>query len=110
MSFEKDSCGKNMLGLAGDYANYEIDKSRSPEALKHDIQRHILSNLGSDPERTGAYNHYMGLALAVRDRLIQQWIETQRSSYDRQAKRVYYLSLEYLPGKSLLNNLHCLGL
>lgn len=86
---------------------YEED---SLEGLKKDVIRHIVSTLGSDYSRPLPYNYYQGLALAVRDRLIDQWIKTQRSYYDESAKRVYYLSLEYLPGKSLINNLHCLGL
>ena len=78
--------------------------------LKRDIIRHIVSSLGLDYARRGEYNYYHGLALAVRDRMIDQWIRTQRSYYEDQSKRVYYLSMEYLPGKSLLNNLHCLGI
>ncbi|TVM19353.1 glycogen phosphorylase [Oceanidesulfovibrio indonesiensis] len=81
-----------------------------PEALKADAIRHIVSTLGSDYARKKKYNYYYGLALAVRDRLVEQWLTTQRSYYDEEAKRVYYLSLEYLPGKSLVNNLICLGL
>jgi glycogen phosphorylase len=87
-----------------------IYEKSGKEGLKKDIIRHIVSSLGSDYARLTPYNYYHGLALAVRDRLIDQWIKTQRSYYDEHAKRVYYLSLEYLPGKSLLNNLHCLGL
>ncbi len=80
------------------------------QALKQDIIRHIVSTLGSDYARKSPFNYYMGLVYAVRDRLIDMWIRTQRASYDAAAKRVYYLSMEYLPGKSLLNNLHCLCL
>jgi len=78
--------------------------------LKRDIIRHIVSSLGLDYARRGTYNYYHGLALTVRERLIDQWIRTQRSYYEDQSKRVYYLSMEYLPGKSLFNNLHCLGI
>ncbi|QJT09091.1 glycogen/starch/alpha-glucan phosphorylase [Oceanidesulfovibrio marinus] len=81
-----------------------------PEALKADVIRHIVSTLGSDYARKNHYNYYYGLALALRDRLVEQWLTTQRSYYDEETKRVYYLSLEYLPGKSLVNNLICLGL
>lgn len=86
---------------------YETD---TVSGLKRDIIRHIVSSLGSDYARRSDYNYYHGLALAVRDRMIDQWIRTQRSYYDDQSKRVYYLSMEYLPGKFLLNNLHCLGI
>jgi starch phosphorylase len=47
----------------------------------------------------------MGLAYSVRDRLIERWIKTQRSFYDTQSKRVYFLSLEFLPGRFLKNYL-----
>jgi len=86
---------------------YETD---TVAGLKRDIIRHIVSSLGNDYSRRSEYNYYHGLALAVRDRLIDQWIKTQRSYYEDETKRVYYLSMEYLPGKSLLNNLHCLGI
>jgi starch phosphorylase len=82
----------------------------SAEGLKRDIIRHIVSSLGSDYARAGAYAHMRGLSLAVRDRLIDSWVRTQRAFYGTGSKRVYYLSLEYLPGRSLLSNLHSLGL
>lgn len=95
----------------GDFLWHEhADNLNTVEILKRDIIRHIVSSLGNDYVSGDPFRYYHGLALAVRDRLIDLWIRTQRSYYDDQAKRVYYLSLEYLPGKSLLNNLHCLGL
>src|SRR6202008_377121 len=53
---------------------------------------------------------YLALALAVRDRLIQRWIRTQDAYYELDSKRVYYLSLEYLMGRTLGNSLIALGL
>ncbi|WP_081859267.1 glycogen/starch/alpha-glucan phosphorylase [Desulfohalovibrio reitneri] len=81
-----------------------------PEKLRADMRRHIVSNLGNDPSSPGRHEQYMGLSYAVRDRLIDQWIKTQRSLYDHDAKRVYYLSLEFLPGPFLKNNISNLGL
>jgi glycogen phosphorylase len=46
----------------------------------------------------------------VRDRLMRRWIETQQAYYREDAKRVYYLSLEFLMGKALENNLLALDL
>ena len=51
----------------------------------------------------------MALALSVRDRLINQWLQTQRQHHDAGAKRVYYLSLEFLMGRALGNNIINLG-
>jgi starch phosphorylase len=52
---------------------------------------------------------YHGLALAVRDRLIERWFNTQETYYYNDAKRVYYLSMEFLTGRVLLNNILNLG-
>jgi len=71
--------------------------------LKRSIQGHIISILGNDylpPRRDTFYN---GLAYCVRDRLIERWLKSQRSYYESGAKRVYYLSLEFLPGRFLKN-------
>jgi starch phosphorylase len=74
-------------------------------SLKDDILRHIQFTLGNDPGRLDRYSCFMGLAYAVRDRLIERWIKTERTLSDTLAKRVYYLSVEFLPGRFLRNYL-----
>jgi glycogen phosphorylase len=73
--------------------------------LKQEILHHICFTLGNDPERLSKFKVFMGLAYSVRDRLLEQWIKTQRALYDTLAKRVYFLSLEFLPGRFLKNYL-----
>ena len=73
--------------------------------LKDEIQRHIRFTMGRDPAKPNRHACFMGLAHSVRDRLIDRWIRTQRSQYDTLAKRVYFLSLEFLPGRFLMNYL-----
>ena len=80
------------------------------ESLKADLLRHMVSSQGLDTRRPAPEHVLRSLILAVRDRLIDRWIHTQRSFYEQDVKRVYYLSLEYLPGKLLMNCLHSLGL
>lgn len=53
---------------------------------------------------------FMGLAYSIRDRLVERWLRSQRSLYDTMAKRVYFLSLEFLPGRFLMNYLLSLDL
>jgi starch phosphorylase len=48
---------------------------------------------------------YEALAYVVRDRLVDRWFETQNAYYQADAKRVYYLSLEFLIGRTLLHNI-----
>ncbi|MCB2145590.1 MAG: glycogen/starch/alpha-glucan phosphorylase [Deltaproteobacteria bacterium] len=73
--------------------------------LKDEIQRHIRFTMGRDPAKPNRHACFMGLAYSIRDRLIDRWIRTQRSQYDTLAKRVYFLSLEFLPGRFLMNYL-----
>jgi starch phosphorylase len=78
----------------------------APEGnLIDQIRRHICFTLGNDPDKPNKYACYMGLAFAVRDRLIARWIRTQRELYDTLSKRIYFLSLEFLPGRFLRNYL-----
>ena len=81
------------------------DAPNSTITLKDEIQRHIRFTMGRDPEKPNRHACFMGLAYSLRDRLIDRWIRTQRSQYDTMAKRVYFLSLEFLPGRFLMNYL-----
>ena len=82
-----------------------VGLSLDPQELKNDILRHIRFTLGNDPLKPDLFSCYMGLAYSVRDRLIERWIQTQRAFYDTLAKRVYFLSMEFLPGRFLKNYL-----
>ena len=81
------------------------DASNSELRLKEEIQRHMRFTMGRDPEKPNRYACFVGLAYSVRDLLMDRWIRTQRSQYDTLAKRVYFLSLEFLPGRFLMNYL-----
>lgn len=87
-----------------------VSTSIETDSLKSDIRRHILFTLGNDPDKSDPYSVYMGLAYCVRDRLLERWVRTQRSLYDTLAKRVYFLSLEFLPGRFLKNYLISLNM
>jgi glycogen phosphorylase len=90
--------------------NNEITTESEAEKLKLDIYQNIKSNLGLDPEEMNRYSCYMGLAYSVKDRLINKWIQTQKTCKDTLSKRVFYLSLEFLPGRFLKNYLISLGI
>lgn len=83
--------------------NNQKNNTVPPPGLENSIKRHIVVMLGNDfnPPRRDTY--YNGLAYCVRDRLIERWLSDQRLYYDTHAKRVYYLSMEFLPGRFLKN-------
>jgi len=86
------------------------ESSQIVEDLKDDIQRHVALTLGSDPYPPRKERYYLGLCYSMRDRLLNKWLETQRSYYDSITKRVYYMSLEFLPGRFLMNYIQALGM
>src|ERR1700690_1195707 len=69
----------------------------------------MMYSIAKDEHTATDFNVYQGLALAVRDRLMERWFKTQSTYYYLDAKRVYYLSLEFLMGRALLNNVVNLG-
>jgi starch phosphorylase len=77
--------------------------------LKRHTIHHLMSFLGRDPSRANSRDICKALSYVLRDNLIERWIKTQKSYYDHRVKRVYYLSLEFLVGRSLGNSMINLG-
>src|SRR5262249_50801516 len=68
-------------------------------------ERHLLFDDVCAPEAAGPRERFEAAARSVRDVLSQRWILTD-STYDRNnPKRIYYLSMEFLIGRSLANNI-----
>lgn len=74
-------------------------------SLKRSFARHLESTLVKDAYSATQLDLYKSLAYTVRDCLVKRWIATQQAYYDQDAKRVYYLSMEYLLGRVLGNNM-----
>ena len=66
--------------------------------------RHLLFDNVIDPKAAGHRERFEAAARAVRDILAQRWVATDRHYANENPKRVYYLSMEYLLGRSLANN------
>ncbi len=81
----------------------------STESIQENIIHHLMSFQGRDPERSGAADIYKALAYTLRDIMVEKWIKTQKTFYAKEKKRVYYLSLEFLIGRSLGNSITNLG-
>jgi len=78
--------------------------------LQTGFASHLTYSLAKDEYTATPHDRFVSLALTVRDRLIERWIATQQTYYRRDAKRIYYLSLEFLIGRMLGNSLINLGL
>ncbi|MGB1109709.1 MAG: glycogen/starch/alpha-glucan phosphorylase [Gammaproteobacteria bacterium] len=80
------------------------------KTLGEDYRRHYNHTLGRDEYCTAVHYMYEALALVMRDRLLERWKRTNATYHDNDVKRVYYLSLEFLMGRSLSNAMLNLGL
>src|SRR5437667_2774662 len=96
------SASEAMAALRRQYGCGPVDLTGTAHAL---YERHLLFDNVADPAVAGARERYEALARSVRDVLSQRWVRTEQT-YDRgNPKRVYYLSMEFLIGRSLTNNI-----
>jgi glycogen phosphorylase len=79
-----------------------------PGALQAALLDRLSRTLGKTVESATARDLYDALSLAVREELTLRWLATQRRVANAHVKRVCYFSVEYLPGRSLMNALSCL--
>uniref|UniRef100_A0A8C5G6G7 Alpha-1,4 glucan phosphorylase n=1 Tax=Gouania willdenowi TaxID=441366 RepID=A0A8C5G6G7_GOUWI len=78
--------------------------------LKTNFNRHLHFTLVKDRNVATKRDYYFALANTVRDHLVGRWIRTQQHYYEKDPKRVYYLSLEFYMGRTLQNTMVNLAL
>jgi len=76
----------------------------SAEAIKRSYRHHLKYTLAKDGYSATDHDRYYALALAIRDRLVARWMQTSVVYHEKNVKRAYYLSMEYLIGRLMGNN------
>jgi starch phosphorylase len=76
-----------------------------PKSLRQSLSRHLRYSLGKEFDTKTIRDVYLALTLSLRDRLLEKLLVTEARYQAADAKRLYYLSMEFLIGRSLGINL-----
>ncbi len=71
--------------------------------FKKSFEQRMALSIAQDMGHSSDLDKFRALAFAVRDELISKWLKTQQTYYQKNPKRIYYLSLEFLMGRTLGN-------
>src|SRR6266700_3912069 len=91
----------NISDLLQQYGSSAIKFVGTEDAL---YERHLVFDRAIDPKVASARESFEAFSRSVRDILAQRWVKTKTTYEQQNAKRIYYLSMEFLIGRSLANN------
>ena len=90
---------------------YQVELDRDEvEALRRTILSKLTYVIGKDPQSAREHDWFVAAAFAVRDRIVDRWMQSTRRTYVEKRKRIYYLSVEFLIGRLLFDALGNLNL
>lgn len=84
--------------------------SMSVERLKQSIAYKLLFTIGKDSRIANNHEWLNAVILAVRDRMVERWLRSSRAQYSQNGRQIYYLSMEFLIGRTLSNALMSIDL
>ncbi|EON3356278.1 glycogen phosphorylase [Yersinia enterocolitica] len=82
----------------------------SVDALKHSIAYKLMFIVGKDPSIATKHDWLNATLFAVRDRMVERWLRSNRAQLSQDVRQVYYLSMEFLLGRTLSNALLSMGI
>uniref|UniRef100_A0A0N8E4L5 Alpha-1,4 glucan phosphorylase n=1 Tax=Daphnia magna TaxID=35525 RepID=A0A0N8E4L5_9CRUS len=104
MSVQSDADKRKQISVRG------IAQVENVANVKKSFNRHLHYTLVKDRNVSTVRDYFFALAHTVKDHLVSRWIRTQQHYYEKDPKRVYYLSLEFYMGRTLTNTTVNLGI
>jgi starch phosphorylase len=101
-SFEKSNPASDITSLP--------DLGMNKEDFVSDFKRYYSNRLGRDANCRSPHYAYEALSMAVSDRLIERWKRTYNTYREQDCKKAFYISMEFLMGRSLTNAMLNLGI
>ncbi|MDO8788176.1 MAG: glycogen/starch/alpha-glucan phosphorylase [Sulfuritalea sp.] len=74
-------------------------------SIRRSLYNRLIYTIGKDPITATDRDWFYAAAAVLRERMIERWMETMRSYYVEDRKRVYYLSMEFLMGRTMMNSM-----
>jgi glycogen phosphorylase len=102
MAGQPKAAGSDQISQLAQYGCGPLSFTGTEEAL---YERHLLFDNVVDASQVNLRERFEAVARSVRDVLSQRWIRTEQTYERENPKRVYYLSIEFLLGRSLANNI-----
>jgi len=83
----------------------DLNLEMQADILLQKINHYLITVMGRAPEEATNDELYRALSYAMREEIMINWLATSRTFYTKDVRTLYYLSMEYLPGRILNNNL-----
>jgi starch phosphorylase len=107
---KKPAAAKKPAATKNKEGAFRFDVGSTKDSMQASILNHLQYTLARHPEKANKDEWWTATCFAVRDRVLDRFMKTQGVHEDQKVRRAYYLSLEYLMGRLLVNNLHNSGL
>lgn len=109
-STQSAASAKPKLSPATESTSFNFNTDSTPDSLRTSIINHLTYTLARDTRTARSRDWWLSTCYAIRDRILHQYIDTQTRHHESNTRRAYYLSLEYLMGRLMVNNMISMGL
>ncbi len=82
-----------------------VDLEEQAESLKHKIKHYLITTMGITVEEATPEEFYRAFALTLREEIMINWTATTHTYKKKQVRMLYFLCMEYMPGRFLGNNI-----